>query len=130
IDKSGAVQGAGAAESPSGQTAGAAASGTITDPTMLSSSSDASQWNGKKVEFTGVKVRRTAGDSIIILDGGSGQQIYVYNKSKAAEAKAGDLVNVKGTIKTSADTTLGQAAQDLAGAPYYIQADEVDVNNK
>jgi uncharacterized protein (TIGR02271 family) len=131
IDKQGSVQGGGAtgaAESPGGRAS--ASSGVITDPSMLSTSSDASQWNGKQVEFSGVKVRRVIGDSIIVLDGGNGQQIYCYNKSKSAECKAGDLVDVKGTIKTSADSSLGQAAQDLASAPFYIQAEKVEVSNK
>jgi uncharacterized protein (TIGR02271 family) len=131
IDKQGSVQGGeatGAAESPGGKAS--ATAGVITDPTMLSTSADASQWNGKQVEFSGVKVRRVIGDKIVVLDGGNGQQIYVFNKGQPASANAGDLVNVKGVIKTSADSSVGDAAQELASAPYYIQAEKCEVSNK
>jgi uncharacterized protein (TIGR02271 family) len=106
IDKQGAAQGAGAAESPGGKAS--ATSGTITDPSTLSTSSDASQWNGRQVQFTGVKVRRVIGDKIFVLDGGNGQQIYVFNKEEANTCKAGDLMNVNGTIKTRAGFESGQ----------------------
>jgi len=123
----------GAAETSGGQTTGASASvqaGVITDPAMLSASSDASQWSGKQVQFSGVKVRRVIGDKVVVLDGGNGQQIYCYNKDQSATCKTGDLVNVKGTIKTSADSSVGDAAQQLASAPFYIQADQIEVSNK
>jgi len=132
----------GAAETSSGQTTGAGASvqagttgatvqaGVITDPAMLSASSDASQWSGKEVQFSGVKVRRVIGDKVIVLDGGNGQQIYCYNK-ESANCNAGDLVNVTGTIKTSADASAaGDAAQQLSSRPFFIQADRIEVSNK
>ena len=135
IDRQGSTEGTGASESPSGKGAGASAQagvqvGVITDPAMLSTSGDPSKWNGKDVQFSGVKVKRVIGDKIIVLDGGGNKQIYCYNKEASAALNTGDIVNVSGKIKTSADSSLGQAAQELASAPYYIDADKVEVSNK
>jgi len=119
----------GAAETSSGQASGTSGA-VITDPSMLSASTDASRWNGKQVQFSGVKVRHVIGDKVIVLDGGGNNKIYCYNKEGAVSVKTGDLVSVTGTIKTSADSSAGQNAQELASAPYYIDADKVEVSNK
>jgi len=132
IDRQGSVEGAGASESPSGKGAGANASVeviVISDPAMLSTSGDASKLNGKQVQFSGVKVRKVVGEKIVILDGGNNQQIYCYNK-EGGSINTGDLVNVSGTIKTSADSSVGEAAQQLASAPYFIAVEKIEVSNK
>jgi len=129
IDKQGGGA-TGASESPGGQAATTTTGGVITDPASLSATSDTSQYSGRQVQFTGLKVRRVVGDKVLILDGGDGKQIYVFNSGQPANCNTGDIVNVSGTIKTKADSSVGQAAQDLASAPYYISADKVEVNNK
>jgi len=129
----------GGAETTSGQTSGAEASvqagAVITDPATLSTSSDASQWAGKQVQFSGLKVRRVIGDRIVVLDSGNNQPLCVYNKEGAASFNAGDLVNVTGYIKSSSesrpDSSLnGEAARQLSSRPFYIEADKVEVSNK
>jgi hypothetical protein len=123
INKAGESTGAtGAAESPGGTAA--AAGGTITDATMLSASSE-----GKQCQLTGLKVKKVINEKVVVLDAGNGQQIFAFTK-EGTSANTGDLVNISGVIKTSADSSVGQAAQDLSGAPYYIQADKCEVSNK
>jgi len=124
-----------------GETAGGQASGTgasvqtgvaITDPTTLTS--DASQWTGKQVQFSGLKVRRVIGDRVIVLDSGNREHLYVCNKEGAASVKSGDIVNVTGYIKTSSESRpeelKGEAAQELSSRPYYIEAEKIEVSNK
>ena len=128
VQSSGASSGA--AETPSGKAAGAGASASITDPTSLNSS-DASQLVGKRVQLSGLKVRNVMGDKVIVLDGGNDRQIYVFNKEGSASCKPGDIVNVNGSIKASADAaSAGEAAQELSSRPYYIEAEKIEVSNK
>jgi len=124
--------GAGAAESSGGQTTGASSSGLITDPNALSATSDASTLTGRQVQLSGLKVRRTIGDKLLVLSGGQGSQIYVLNTEQGSTLKEGDTVSVTGTVKpTSGDTGLsGEAAQELSGKPFYIQAQKVEVSNQ
>jgi len=133
-----AINGAsGGAETSSGQSAGAQASisagGTITDPAMLTMSADASAVNGHRVQFSGLKVRRVIGERCLILNAGQGQHIYVVSNEQTANAKTGDIVNVTGTVKAGngSDAGLtGEASQELASKPFFIEAQRVEVTNK
>ena len=123
----------GGAETATGRATGAGVSAqgeVITDPAMLRSSSDASQWTGRQVQFSGLKVYRVVGDAIVI-DAGDQKQIYVISNEKPS-FKPGDVVTITGRIKASSDTTglKGEAAQEISSRPYYIQAEKVEISNQ
>ena len=119
------VESAGAAESPSGETSGASAGsqGTITDPSMLKG--DASSLQGRSVQLSNLKVRNVMG-GLVVLDAGNGQSIYAVPES-SANLKAGDTVNVMGTIKSGGSSNLsGDAAQVLSGQSMFIDAQKIE----
>jgi uncharacterized protein (TIGR02271 family) len=124
----------GAAESVGGQTTGIAASGSvITDPTMLTTSSDASAMAGRQVQLSGLKVRRVIGDRLLVLNTGSGQNIYAVCNEQTNPAKTGDVVNITGTIKPAGGTDTGlsgEAAQEIASKPFYIEAQKIETSNQ
>jgi uncharacterized protein (TIGR02271 family) len=122
IQQSGAM---GGAESPSGQTMGASSSGTITDPTTLSSGSP-SDLSGRSVQFSNLKVKSVMGDHVACLDAGNGQSLYVYSAKGGSGLSAGDWVNVKGTVKTSASDLTGSALQVLSSQSAYIDAQKIE----
>jgi uncharacterized protein (TIGR02271 family) len=132
IHRSGrAYESSGGAESTGGETTGAAsASGLITDPTTLTASSDSSSLTGRQVQLSGLKVRRTAGDRLLVLSAGDGRPIYVVNNEKTATVKTGDLVDVTGTVKATSSVNAelsGQAAQELSSKPFYIDAQKIEL---
>jgi len=102
------TESSGAGETAGGQTTGAGASvqagAVITDPTTLSASSDTSQWNGKQVQFSGLKVRRVVGERLIVLDAGNRQHLYVVSKEQTAPVKTGDIVNITARSRSSAES--------------------------
>src|SRR5262249_15541451 len=90
----------GGAESPGGQAAGAAASGTITDPTMLSAS-DSMSLIGRSVQFSNLRVQNVIGDKLVVLDSGGSQPVYAVAAQGAGSIKPGDTVNVRGTVRSA-----------------------------
>lgn len=115
----------GGAESPSGQSSGTSMGGAITDPTMLSSSANASSLAGRQVQFSNVKVQNVMGDNMARIDAGNGQSLYVFCEQGAGSLKAGDTVSLKGTVKTGGSDLTGTAAQMLSGQPCYIEAQKI-----
>jgi len=132
------TESSGAAETAGGQATGAGASAqatVITDPATLTASSDAAQWSGRQVQFSGLKVRRVIGDRLLVVDAGNRRHLYIISNEQAAQAKTGDLVNVSGYIKASADSRSAtglsaEAAQEISSRPFYIEAQKVEVSNK
>jgi uncharacterized protein (TIGR02271 family) len=125
VDKSGAA--AGAAETTTGTGAGAGAN-VITSPDQLTSAS--ASYNGRPVKLAKCKVSRVVGESLIILDAGGGQQIFVVNSGDNSKFHEGDMVMITGTVKAgnASDAGLtGEAAQELSSKPMYIQAQSVQV---
>jgi uncharacterized protein (TIGR02271 family) len=118
-------EGMGAAETPSGQAAGQAYGGTITDPTTLSSG-NASDLSGKSVQFSDLKVKSVMSDHIVTVDPGNGQSLYIYSAEGGSGLKAGDSVNVKGTVKTSASDLSGAAMQVLSSQSSFIDAQKIE----
>jgi uncharacterized protein (TIGR02271 family) len=117
-------EGMGAAETPSGQAAGQGSSGTVTDPAMLSSGS--ADLSGRSVQFSDLKVKSVMGDHITVVDSGNGQSLYIYSAQGGKSLKAGDTVNVKGTVRTSASDLSGTAAQVLSSQSTYIDAQKIE----
>jgi len=125
------VQEMGAAESSGGQMAGAASSsGTITSPSMLNSSEDASTLNGRSVQFSNLRVQNVVGDNVALLSTGNGQTIYAFASQGAGSLKPGDTVNVSGIIKSGgasgASSLSGDAAKVLSSQPMYIDAQKIE----
>jgi len=124
------VQEMGAAESSGGQMAGAASSsGTITDPSMLNSSEDASSFNGRPVQFSNLRVQNVVGDNVALLSTGTGQTLYAFCSQGAGSLKPGDTVNVTGTVKSGGESGAsslgGDAAKVLSSQPMYIDAQKI-----
>jgi len=120
-------QGKGGATSPSGS--------AINDPMMLFSSPDSAALNGRTVKFTGVRVQSLPGDQVVELATDKGQPIYVKLSQPAPDLKAGDTINLTGTIKQTpaSPTELGlseEAAQKLKGQPLYIDSGKIESPNQ
>ena len=116
----------GAAETPAGQAAGqASSSGTISDPTMLSTGATG-DLAGRTAQFSDLKVKSVMGDHIAVLDAGNGQSLYVYSAQGGNNLKAGETVNVKGTVKTSASDLSGNEAQVLSSQSAFIDAQKIE----
>jgi len=127
----------GAAESPSGAAADAEKSssgGTITDPAMLSNPANAASLAGRSVELSGLKVQQAAG-RLITLSQDNGESLLVVCPESAGNFKAGDTVDLTGTVKqpagSTADMNLGEEArQKLSAHPLYIQATTIKASGK
>jgi len=130
VQGSGAEGGSmGGAESSGGQTSGTSGgqTGTITDPAMLSSSSDSSSLAGRSVQFSNVKVQNVVGDRLVVLSSDNGQSLYAVC-AQPATVKAGDTVMIVGTVKAggSSANLSGEAAQTLNSQPIYIDAQRIE----
>jgi len=131
---SSAIEGGGAAESPSGKTSGAVAStsgGTITDPSMLTGSTDASAMTGRTVQFSGLTVRNVISSRLITLSSSDGQLFYALSDNPAGNFKAGDTVNLTGIIRqpssAAADPALSREAMQLLNSrPFYIETQKIE----
>jgi uncharacterized protein (TIGR02271 family) len=114
----------GGAESSGGQASGSSW-GTITDPAMLSGS-DSATMAGRSVKFSNIKVRSVLGDRLLVLDSGGGQSLYAVC-NQTSSFKAGDAVNVTGTIKAGGSSSLsGEAAQTLNSQSIYVDAQKIE----
>ena len=115
----------GAAETPSGEAAGEAKGGLITEPAMLFSST--SEISGRTVQFSNLKVQSvSAGNTVACLDAGNGKQLYIYCSKGAPALKAGDVVDLRGTVETSASNMTDAQTQILGSQPAYIRAETID----
>jgi len=128
VQRSVRVENSGAGETATGTSAGYEAN-VITDPAQLTASANVSTMNGREVRLAHCKVNRIVGDKLIVLDAGNGQQIYVVTNGRdLSKFHQGDQVFIKGTVKAGnpSDAGLnGEAAQELNGRPFYIQADRI-----
>jgi len=114
---------AGGAESPGGASS-ASSSGMITDPAMLSASD--SSLIGRSVQFSNVKVQNVIGDHLTMLDC-NGKSVYAFCSQGAGSLKAGDTVNLTGTIQAGSSYQSGGAAgQTLSSQPMYIDAQKIE----
>jgi len=119
-----------------GQSKGAATSGgVINDPMMLLNAPDTASFNGRQVQFSGVRVQTIPGDRLVELTTANGQPIYVVLDQPAANLKPGDTVNLTGKIKATpaspADLGLSEeAAQKLRGQPFFIDSGKIEVPNQ
>jgi uncharacterized protein (TIGR02271 family) len=134
-----ATEASGAAETTTTQTTGTAKSGAsesniITDPAQLTASTDASTLAGWRVQFSGLKVQQVIDERVLVLNAGSGQQIYVLANGQTAPAKPGDMVDVTGSIKATTSGApvglSGEAGQTLSSRPFYVEAKKIEINNK
>jgi uncharacterized protein (TIGR02271 family) len=127
----------GAAESPGGRAVGAGAgtaARTVTDVAVLSTA-DPSALAGRPVQLYGFEVRRVIGDRLLVLSSGTGQSIYAFPAYPTQTPRVGDIVDVTGTVKQepSSISDIGynqEAAQALAGQPFYIDARTIKPTNK
>lgn len=120
----------GAAETPAGQAMGqASSSGTISDPAMLSTGAT-TDLAGRTAQFSDLKVKSVLGDHIAVLDAGNGRSLYVYSAQGGNNLKAGETVNVKGTVKTSASDLSGNEAQVLSSQSAFIDAQKIEPANQ
>jgi uncharacterized protein (TIGR02271 family) len=124
------TENAGGAESAGGHMTGSSQGGTITDPAMLSSTSDISTLAGRPVQLTGLKVNRVFGDRLYVLTSDSGQTLYALANQLPSPPQAGDMVNVIGSVKQQASSlaTSGlndQATKILGAQPFYIDAQQL-----
>ena len=113
----------------SGQSAGA--SGTITEPTALTSSEIAAV-EGKAVQLNGVRVDQVSGQMVCIKDD-SGRPLYIRSSGAMDNIKQGATINVTGTVKrvSPSATSMGDQSdpmmQSFKGQQLYVEAKSVEM---
>jgi uncharacterized protein (TIGR02271 family) len=126
------VHAAGAAESPGGQSYAGGSTTVITDPTMISTTADPATLNGRPVRFENCKVRKVAGDRLLII-GTDTQEVYVVPAQGTTLPKEGDTVVITGTVKKSPASAselglTGDSAQTFGSQPIYVDARTIEVS--
>jgi len=129
---------AGGAGEIGGQSAGGGSnvgSGTISDPTILSTAPDAAAFNGRTVNFKGVRVQRVLGDRLVMLSTENGKPFFALSNQNLPDVNAGEMVNLTGTLRQTPQTTSdlglsGDAAQALRGQPLYIDSAKIEMPNQ
>src|SRR5439155_12576166 len=105
----------------------------ITDPGTLSAD-NAATYNGRRVHFRDMKVRKVEGDRLLVVDTANGRPLYVCSE-QAFSAKPGDVIVITGKIKqkagSSTETGLDvKGSQLLMQQPYYIEVQRVEIAPK
>lgn len=120
----------GGAESPGGQTsAEVSSSGPITDPAILTSTTDFSKLANRPVELSGLKVHRIIGDKVIVLSSANGQDLYVLSNQGRPNVSEGETVTISGTLKEGSANNpelTGDAAQALSSQRCYVEATKIE----
>jgi stress response protein YsnF len=116
-----------------GRTQGSATSGSVITDLSSLSSGNVSEFEGQSVRLTGVQVQQAFGDRLIALQA-QGKPIYV-RLAQPQQLKAGDTVDLSGTIKRSTETTIpsglgAQEQQALQGQAFYIEAQTIRPKNQ
>jgi len=119
----------------SSQYSGKAASGTITDVATITSAADSSSLAQRNVNLSNAKVDRVITDRLVEIRDDSGRPCYVRLNETMPNVKAGDMINVTGTIKPipSGMTDLGlgdEVKQALNGQQIYVDAQKFEVTNR
>jgi len=114
---------------------GAASGGGINDPMMLLNAPDTATFNGRPVQFSGVRVQTIPGDRLVELTTENGKPIYVVLNQPAADLKPGDTINLTGTIRPvpASPSELGlseEAAQKLKGQQFFIDSGKIESPNQ
>ena len=125
---------AGGAETPGSKATGTVSSSEqfeiITDPARLPSD-NAATYVGRPVHFKGMKVRKVMGDRLLVVSTDNGRPLYAVCSEKTATAHEGDVVIIKGKIKTrnGSTTVTGldeKGSQLLMTQPYYIEVEKIE----
>jgi stress response protein YsnF len=111
---------------------GAGASGTITEPSKLTSAQVAAV-DGSAVQLNNVKVDQVSGHMICIKDD-LGRPLYIRSSAPLDSVKEGDTINITGKVKrvsptsaTSMTDLSDQMMQSFKGQQLYVDAKSVDL---
>jgi stress response protein YsnF len=80
---------------------GRASSGPIMSIDAISSSSDASSLSGQSVQLSDAAVKEVFDDKTFSISSTGGKPVIVHLQEANSEIKAGDMVTLKGTVKTT-----------------------------
>ena len=99
--------------------------GTITQLNQLNTSANASVMQGQRVNISNAKVDKVVSDKLFTVKADDGTTIYVRTKQPSSGLAAGQMVNLKGTVRQvpSDTSTLNwdqDSAQALQGQQFYI----------
>ena len=114
------------------QSAGSQSSESITDLKELSTATDTSSLQGKRVHLKDAKVQQVFGQDALTLtsEEAAGKEILVKSQRPFENVKAGQTVSVMGSVRQMPQdpSQLGidqTAAQKIQGQKFYIQAQRV-----
>ena len=117
-----------------GRSTASATSAAITDPGMLSTNPDPSSLAGRTVQFSGARVERVLDEQNIMITGAGSKPICAHLQQPSPALKAGDTVNLTGTVKNlsdSAKTVVGlsdKASEAIKGQTIFIDAQNLEIN--
>jgi hypothetical protein len=99
------------------------------------STADPSALAGHPVQLNGLEVQRVVGDRLVVLNSSGGQSVCAVCSYPTQTLRAGDVVDVTGTIKQqtgslSASGLTAEASQALGAQPFYIDAGKIKPTNK
>jgi stress response protein YsnF len=130
----GQSRGADTSSSQSAQASqGGQSSQMITSPTALASA-DPTTLAGKQVKFSGAKVQQIIDDNLVAIGTDGGQPVFARVHDPVQNLKAGDTVNLTGTVRPMSNPSelglTGKAADALKTQQIYIDAQKLEPANK
>jgi hypothetical protein len=125
----------GAAPQQTGQAAGAAESGAITQLDQLSTAPDPSTLAGKSVNIENAKVDKVVGDRMVVLSTSSGKPIYAVSSQPLSGISQGQQVKLSGTVEQvpPSPTSLGldqEGANMLQGQQIFVKSTSITPANQ
>ena len=129
------MEAAGGTASPSQQTQGSGASGSITNLQQLAAGADPSTLEGKQVTLSNAKADEVVGQNLICVSSENGQKALVKSRQSVQSIQPGQTIKVMGTVRKmpSEPSQLGlneQSAQKFQDQKVYIEATQITPSNQ
>jgi len=106
----------------------------ITELTALTSASNPDKLYNQKVRLSQAKVQKVWDPQWIIIGNQESQPIFVHLRRPATDLKEGDTIMLNGTVKEcskskeAAETLSPEASQKLMQQPFFVEAENIQIN--
>jgi len=123
----------GGATTPGAESRGAATSGTIKDLSTLTETTDAGSLSGRSVQLYNVRVQEVVNPHLVTIGvEGEASPVHAYLPQPIENLKAGDRLNLSGTVKApAAAATMGaDISQRLSSQPFFVEAQSAQLSTQ